>query len=71
MFPFNIKGVFPCIQAQKLCETWSELHSITENLTTAIATVPDQTVPDVSSLEDIFKKFRDVNATKVKMLEEL
>ncbi|XP_050728226.1 muscle-specific protein 300 kDa-like [Eriocheir sinensis] len=54
---------------QELCDTWSELQKVTNNLTEIIANVPGTDTPDVSSLEGIFKTFKEINDKKVKLLQ--
>ncbi|XP_071525118.1 muscle-specific protein 300 kDa-like [Panulirus ornatus] len=55
-------------KVQELCDTWSELQKVTEGLTEIIAAVPGADMPDVVALESIFKKFKDINDKKVKLL---
>ncbi|KAG0728076.1 hypothetical protein GWK47_033238 [Chionoecetes opilio] len=54
---------------QELCDTWSELKKVTDNLTETIANVPGIDTPDVSSLEGIFGEFKQINTKKVQLLQ--
>lgn len=56
-------------KVQELVDTWSELTSLTTNLTEIICTISGAVKPDVSQLEGIFTKFRSINEKKVKLLE--
>ena len=56
-------------QIQELCDTWSELKKVTDNLTETIANVPGIDTPDVSSLEGIFVQFKEINVKKVQLLQ--
>ncbi|KAF2369154.1 Spectrin repeat [Trinorchestia longiramus] len=56
-------------KVQELVSTWSELSTLTNSLTETICSISSATKPDVSSLEGIFKKFREINDKKVKLLE--
>ncbi|KAK3864610.1 hypothetical protein Pcinc_029719 [Petrolisthes cinctipes] len=58
-------------KVQALCDTWSELKTMTEGLTEKIAAIPGDNLPDVKSLEEIFIKFKEVNERKVKLLAEI
>ncbi|XP_042891575.1 uncharacterized protein LOC122266063 [Penaeus japonicus] len=53
---------------QELCDTWSSLSNVTENLTKTITDIPGSTMPDVATLEKIFKEFKEINDKKVKLL---
>lgn len=52
-------------------DTWSELSTLTNSLTETICTISSATKPDVSMLEGIFTKFREINENKVKLLEAI
>ncbi|XP_066974503.1 muscle-specific protein 300 kDa-like isoform X1 [Macrobrachium rosenbergii] len=52
----------------ELVETWSELQKVTDNLTQTIIAIPGANVPDVASLENIFKQFKEINDKKMKLL---
>lgn len=55
-------------KVQELCDAWSELQSVTDNLTKTITEVPGSNIPDVAALEAIFKKFKEINDKKMKLL---
>ncbi|XP_069172218.1 muscle-specific protein 300 kDa-like [Procambarus clarkii] len=55
-------------KVQELCNTWSELKKVTEGLMDTIANIPGSSAPDVTTLESIFKNFKDINDKKVKLL---
>lgn len=55
-------------QIEELCSTWDTLTGITEGLSHTITSIPDSETPDLSSLEGIFKEFRDANDKKVTLL---
>lgn len=55
-------------KVQELCDTWSALTNVTENLTKTITDIPGSTMPDVATLEGIFKEFKEINDKKVKLL---
>ncbi|XP_018019630.1 muscle-specific protein 300 kDa isoform X2 [Hyalella azteca] len=56
-------------KVQELVDTWSELSTLTNNLTETICNISSAVKPDVSMLEGIFQKFRTINENKVKLLE--
>lgn len=55
-------------KVQELCDTWSSLSEVTEKLTKTITDIPGSTMPDVATLENIFKEFKEINDKKVKLL---
>ncbi|XP_068218140.1 muscle-specific protein 300 kDa-like [Palaemon carinicauda] len=55
----------------ELVDTWSELQKVTDSLTQAIVAIPGANLPDVSSLESIFKQFKEVNDKKMKLLSAI
>ncbi|KAK7020239.1 hypothetical protein SK128_027530 [Halocaridina rubra] len=55
-------------KVQELCNTWSELQAVTENLTKTITDIPGSNLPDVAALEGIFKQFKEINGKKMSLL---
>jgi len=58
-------------KVQELCNCWSELTTMTEGLTEQITSIPGDNVPDLASLEVVFKNFKEINDKKVKLLKEI
>lgn len=58
-------------KVQELCNTWSELSKVMDDLTLAITAIPGTNVPDVTTLESIFKHFKEVNEKKMKLLDAI
>jgi len=56
-------------KVQELCDTWSALSGVTDNLTKIITDIPGTTIPDVAQLETIFKEFKEINDKKVNLLK--
>jgi len=56
-------------KVQELVDTWTELTSVSSNLTEAIAKITADPLADVATVEAIFNNYREINIKKVKIVE--
>jgi len=56
-------------KVQELVDTWTELTSVSSNLTEAIAKITADPLADVATVEGIFNNYREINIKKVKIVE--